>query len=121
MHYLSTRGEAPVLGFTDALLAGLAGDGGLYVPESYPALTPAEMAAFAGTPYAEVAERVIAPFVGGDFAAADLRAMIAAAYREFGIRPSPRWFSSTPTCSSWSCFTDRLSRSRTWRCNFSAA
>ena len=57
MQYISTRGEAPPLGFSEAMLAGLARDGGLYVPQAWPALSHAEIAGFAGRPYAEVAAR----------------------------------------------------------------
>ena len=64
MRYVSTRGEAPPLGFVDVTLAGLARDGGLYVPESWPRLDPHDIAKFAGRPYAEVAVEVIRPFVG---------------------------------------------------------
>ncbi len=83
MKYISTRGQAPVLSFTDALLAGLARDGGLYVPESYPVLDAATIAGFAGQPYAAVAEQVIAPFTGGGIAAKDFRAMLDSAYATF--------------------------------------
>ncbi len=65
MNYISTRGEAPTLGFEDVLLAGLARDGGLYVPETWPRLTRETIAAFAGRPFAEVAVEVIHPFTGG--------------------------------------------------------
>ena len=64
MRYVSTRGEAPPLGFIEATLAGLARDGGLYVPETWPKLSPQTIAGFAGRPYAEVAVEVIRPFVG---------------------------------------------------------
>ena len=60
--YVSTRGTAPVLGFADVLLAGLANDGGLYVPETWPVLPPA----IEGATYAERAAQVMAPFVDGD-------------------------------------------------------
>ncbi len=76
MNYLSTRGEAPVLSFTEALLAGLARDGGLYVPQSYPQLTQAEIAGFAGLSYAEVAESVIGPFTGAEIDAHDFSQMV---------------------------------------------
>ena len=59
MRYVSTRGEAPPVGFLDAVLAGLAPDGGLYVPETWPQLTADEIAAFAGRPYAEVAADIL--------------------------------------------------------------
>jgi threonine synthase len=64
VHYLSTRGEAPTLGFAEAMLAGLARDGGLYVPTAWPRLDAETIAGFAGRPYAEVAVEVIRPFVG---------------------------------------------------------
>ena len=64
MPYLSTRGEAPKLGFSDALLAGLARDGGLYIPEVMPTMAPAAIGALAGLPYAQAAARVVLPFVG---------------------------------------------------------
>ena len=80
MNYLSTRGEAPVLSFTEALLAGLARDGRLYVPQSYPQLSKAEIAGFAGLPYAEVAESVIGPFTGGEIHAHDFSRMVHEAY-----------------------------------------
>jgi threonine synthase len=65
LHYLSTRGQAPELAFDDVLLAGLAADGGLYVPKAYPSVTPGEIAALAGVPYAAAAARLIAPFASG--------------------------------------------------------
>lgn len=84
MRYVSTRGEAPILDFADVLLTGLARDGGLYVPETWPVLDDKTISGFAGRPYAEVAEQVIAPFVGTSIAPAALRAMIADAYAGFG-------------------------------------
>lgn len=83
MKYVSTRGEAPVLGFADVLLTGLAADGGLYVPQTWPQLSPETIAGFAGRPYAEVAQAVIEPFVGDDIAADDLSRMIGEAYAGF--------------------------------------
>ena len=83
MNYISTRGAAPVLSFTDALIAGLADDGGLYLPDSYPHFSAAEIAAFAGQPYAAVAEAVIWPFVAGTLDRSALREMIASAYAGF--------------------------------------
>ncbi len=83
MKYVSTRGEAQPLSFTQALLAGLAPDGGLYLPEDYPKLGRDEIAGFAGQSYAEVAEAIIAPFAAGEIAAPALRAMIEAAYATF--------------------------------------
>jgi threonine synthase len=83
VRYQSTRGEASTLSFTDALLAGLARDGGLYVPESYPSLDAATIAGFAGRPYAQVAQQVIGPFMGDDMAAGDFTAMLEASYATF--------------------------------------
>ena len=83
MHYVSTRGEAPPLGFVDVTLAGLARDGGLYVPESWPRLSPQAIAGFAGRPYAEVAVEVIRPFVGNTISEADLSRMAREAYGTF--------------------------------------
>jgi len=81
--YVSTRGAAPRLDFEDAALTGLARDGGLYVPESWPTLSRAQIAGFAGKRYAEVAAEVMAPFMGETLSAADLRAMLARAYACF--------------------------------------
>lgn len=84
MNYISTRGEAPLLGFEDVVLAGLARDGGLYVPETWPTLSPEKIASFAGMPFADVAAEVIAPFTGGAITRDELRAMAADAYSGFG-------------------------------------
>ncbi len=84
MNYISTRGEAPSLGFEDVLLAGLARDGGLYVPQTWPALAPAAIAALAGKPFADLAVEVIHPFVGDQISRAELGAMAADAYARFG-------------------------------------
>ena len=82
--YISTRGEAPTLGFDDVLLAGLARDGGLYVPKAWPKLAPDTIAALAGRPFAEVAVEVIHPFVGDALSRDELRAMTEEAYGRFG-------------------------------------
>ena len=83
MRYVSTRGEAPSLDFVDVMLAGLARDGGLYVPERWPVLDRATIEGFAGKPYAEVAVEVIRPFVGGGMTEADLARMTREAYGDF--------------------------------------
>ena len=83
MRYVSTRGEAPILGFADVLLQGLAVDGGLYLPETWPHFAPDVIEGFAGRPYAEVAEAIFSPFVGDEIPPATLRAMIAEAYATF--------------------------------------
>ena len=84
MRYISTRGRAPVLEFDEVLLAGLARDGGLYVPESWPRFTPDQFRALRGLPYAELAFQVVRPFVGGRIPDADLRRISAEAYADFG-------------------------------------
>src|SRR5215475_5182357 len=81
--YISTRGEAPVLGFCDVMLTGLARDGGLYVPEVWPQLTPETIAGFFGRPYWEVAVEVIRPFAAGEISDADLGRMANEAYATF--------------------------------------
>jgi threonine synthase len=83
MRYISTRGEAPALDFVDVMLAGLARDGGLYVPEFWPTLDAGTIAGFAGCPYAEVAVEVIRPFIGADIAEGDLARMAREAYGTF--------------------------------------
>ncbi len=84
MKYVSTRGEAPVLGFEDALLAGLARDGGLYVPETWPVLSRDAIASFAGKPFHEVAAAVVGALSGGAIPAAELARMTREAYGTFG-------------------------------------
>lgn len=66
MKYVSTRGQAPALGFRDTMLAGLASDGGLYVPETWPQFSSAQIAAMADKSYADVAIEVMWPFVEGE-------------------------------------------------------
>ncbi len=83
MRYVSTRGEAAPLDFVEVMLAGLARDGGLYVPESWPRLSPDEVAGFAGRPYAEVATDVICRFTGGSISDVDLARMAQEAYGTF--------------------------------------
>lgn len=83
MRYISTRGAAPALSFTDVLLAGLARDGGLYVPEAWPRLDAARIRALRGLSYEEIAFQIVQPFVGGEIADAELKAMIDAAYGTF--------------------------------------
>lgn len=83
MQFVSTRGRAAPLGFSDAVLAGLATDGGLYVPESWPQISPSELAGFANRPYAEVAFSVIRRFVDGEIPDPALQDIIEAAYATF--------------------------------------
>jgi len=81
--HVSTRGEAPPLTFADALLAGLARDGGLYLPESYPRLSTETIHGFRGQPYAAVAKTVMGALCGGDIDKAALDQMIDASYAAF--------------------------------------
>jgi threonine synthase len=83
VRYISTRSEAPALGFVEATLAGLARDGGLYVPAAWPRLDADTIAGFAGRPYAEVAVEVIRPFVGDAIPDCDLARMTREAYGRF--------------------------------------
>ena len=80
MKYISTRGEAPALAFDEAMLAGLAPDGGLYIPESWPRLSADKIASFKDLSYAEIAVRAMTPFIGDAIPAADFAAMVEAVY-----------------------------------------
>ncbi|MEX3014600.1 threonine synthase [Gymnodinialimonas hymeniacidonis] len=84
MRYVSTRGKAPDLSFEEAMLTGLARDGGLYVPAEIPTLSQGEIAAMAGLPYEEIAFRVMRPFIGDTFADAEFAELIEKAYAGFG-------------------------------------
>ncbi len=86
MKYISTRGQAPVLGFEEVLLAGLASDGGLYVPEQLPSFSKEEITSWRGLSYADLAFKVIQPFVAGAIADADLKTMIDDTYKVFRHR-----------------------------------
>ena len=83
MRYVSTRGQAPSVGFIDAILSGLAPDGGLYVPETWPTLSKDEIAAFAGQPYHAVATEILSRFVDNEIARDTLADMCAEAYATF--------------------------------------
>ena len=83
MDYISTRGEAPVLSFSEALLAGLARDGGLYVPREWPQFSKRDIRALRGKSYQEIAFTVLSPFVGDEIPAEKFRAMIDEAYATF--------------------------------------
>lgn len=86
MRYVSTRGRAPVLDFSEVLLAGLARDGGLYVPERWPVFTRDEWAGFSGLDYPVLAARVMAPFVGGALSGSALEALARESYAGFSHR-----------------------------------
>jgi len=84
MRYISTRGQAPALNFEDVLLAGLASDGGLYVPENLPRFTVEEIASWAGLPYHELAFKVMRPFVAGSIPDADFKQILEETYSSSG-------------------------------------
>src|SRR5690606_10955104 len=84
LNYISTRGQAPALGFEDVLLAGLARDGGLYLPESWPQFSQETIKGFAGKPFSEAAVEVLSPYVGDGISRAELTAMARDAYATFG-------------------------------------
>src|SRR5690554_3462457 len=84
MRYISTRGQAPALNFEDVLLAGLASDGGLYVPENLPRFTVEEIASWARLPYHELAFKVMRPFVAGSIADADFKQILEETYAQAG-------------------------------------
>jgi threonine synthase len=83
MDYISTRGNAPVLDFEGATLAGLASDGGLYVPREWPRFTAAQITAMRGLPYAELAAKIMAPFVGDSLTPERLLELTRQAYGRF--------------------------------------
>ncbi len=83
MEYVSSRGSAPTLDFEGATLAGLASDGGLYVPRIWPKLSQDEIAALAGKSYVETAVTVMAPFVAGSVSEDELRSLCTQAYGNF--------------------------------------
>ena len=84
MKYISTRGQAPALTFEEAMLTGLARDGGLYVPETIPQMSADDIAALSGLSYEETAFRVMRPFIGDSFTDDEFREIIARAYAGFG-------------------------------------
>ncbi len=84
MRYISTRGQAPARDFADVLLAGLAEDGGLFMPETWPHFGPSDWRAMRGLPYPELAARVMQPFMGGAIPFEVLRTICHEAYAGFG-------------------------------------
>ena len=81
--YISTRGDARLAGFEEVLLAGLAPDGGLYVPQSWPTISAQDLRRWRGLSYADLAARVLAPFVGDALTSDELAALVKQAYRDF--------------------------------------
>ena len=100
MQYVSTRGTAPVLYFDDVLLAGLATDGGLYLPESWPTFSAADIRSMQRMKYTELAVRVMTPFLGEQINEAEFAAMVEDAFAGFAhVRSSGfahvRWSDET--------------------------
>jgi threonine synthase len=83
LRYVSTRGGVEPCGFEAALFAGLAADGGLYLPDAWPRIERDELEALQGAAYQAVAARVLAPFVGDELSAAELQGLIEASYAGF--------------------------------------
>jgi threonine synthase len=83
MQYVSTRGEAPALGFSDAVLTGLARDGGLYIPREWPRFPVQDIRAMRGLAYPDLAIRVLTPFLGGEIAPAIFERLVREAYATF--------------------------------------
>lgn len=83
MRYKSTRGQVNGISFKDAVMMGLATDGGLLLPESIPSLTTEQITSFASMSYPQIAFEVISRFTGDDFPAADLRSLIERSYATF--------------------------------------
>ncbi len=84
MQYVSTRGSAPALDFEGVTLAGLASDGGLYLPAEWPRFSEAEIRAMRGLAYPDLAARIMAPFVTPSLTESELLALCHAVYGDFG-------------------------------------
>ena len=85
MQFISTRGQAPQASFSDVLLAGLAPDGGRYLPESWPQVSAREIAGFKGARYQDVAFQILSRFTHPSFSDAELRGAVEAAYADFDV------------------------------------
>ena len=107
IQYLSTRGQAPVLDFEGVLLAGLAQDGGLYLPQSLPSFSASELQAMRGMSYTELATTVIAPFVEGSIDRETLAGLVEASYRDFRHQAVAPVLQLITTNGSLNCFTAR--------------
>ena len=83
MRYISTRGQAPSLSFEDVLLTGLASDGGLYVPETLPQFSPQEIASWSKLNYADLAHKILLPFVEEGISSSELKTMVDETYAGF--------------------------------------
>ena len=112
MEYVSTRGSAPALDFEGVTLAGLASDGGLYLPREWPGFSVGEIAALAGLPYAELAVRVMAPFVGGSLSEDRLRELTGEAYGRFAhaaVTPLVQLDERKWRCNCWAACSRNFS------------
>lgn len=83
MKYISTRGQAPELDFEEAVLTGMASDGGLYVPAELPKFSKEEIASFASMSYDQLAFHIMKPFVAAAISDSELKALIEDAYTSF--------------------------------------
>ncbi|WP_156850489.1 threonine synthase [Bartonella refiksaydamii] len=83
MKYISTRGEAPILGFTETIMTSLASDGGLYLPEKFPQLSPDALRALRGQSYTTIAKTVLWPFVNNEIEYKPFENMISESYATF--------------------------------------
>ena len=83
MKYISTRGDTEKLGFKDVFLSGLAPDGGLFLPESYPCFSASKIASFQNMSYQEICFEVVFPFVQEDISSEKLKEIIAKSYQSF--------------------------------------
>jgi threonine synthase len=118
MQYVSTRGEGGQLGFADVLLAGLARDGGLYVPTEWPRFSHDHIRRMRGLSYAELAIRLLRPYVGGEIEDAAFERIVREAYGTFrhdAVCPLIQTGPTTNSCSNSS--TARRWPSRTWPCS----
>ena len=86
MHYISTRGKAPKLGFSDVTLEGLASDGGLYLPESWPTLDTKQIQQLRGLSYPDLATEILHRFCGEDLSKEVVAALTKEAYSSYSHR-----------------------------------
>ena len=96
MNFISTRGHAPKLNFEQAVLTGLAEDGGLYVPDELPTFSKQQIADWAGLSYQQLAFNIVQPFVDGEISDEDLHAIIQRAYSQTGEQPVFRHAAMVP-------------------------
>jgi len=86
LKYISTRGHADALPFDEVVLTGLARDGGLYVPETWPSFSPSEIRELRRLDYSDLAVRIMMPYVGGAIPEADLSQLVHDTYGNFDHR-----------------------------------